>query len=99
MNNLAITHHANVRFFQRFKLKIHKDMRNKSGIRHMINIMFNKSIRCDLRLRNQIGLYNSICIKYNGKVEYYLYDNIIFACVRKKNELVLNTVFNNRNFK
>lgn len=93
---LAITKHAVDRFLQRYKLRIHKDMRNYSGARHMIAIMFSNSIRSDLRLRNQIGLYNSLCIKYNGIVEYYLYNGIVFACIRTKNELVLNTVYDER---
>lgn len=91
---LIINNHAIDRFEQRFKLMINKSMWNRSGFRHMINLMFNKAIRTDLRIRNQIGLYNSLCIKYSGLVEYYTYNGIVFACVRKQDRLILRTVFN-----
>lgn len=94
---LIINNHAIDRFEQRFKLMINKSMWNKSGFRHMINLMFKKSTRNDLRIRNQIGLYNSLCIKYNGIVEYYEYNGIVFACVRKQNRLILRTVFKTGN--
>lgn len=94
--NLIITNHAIDRFHERFKLLINKSMWNRSGYRHMIKLMFNKAIRSDLRIRNQIGLYTSLCIKYGGLVEYYQYNGITFACIRSNDTLILKTVFKTR---
>ena len=90
---LVINNHAIDRFHERFKLLINKSMWNRSGYLHMINLMFKKATRSDLRIRNQIGLYNSLCIKYGGLVEYYEYNSITFACVRMQDRLILRTVF------
>lgn len=95
--NITITKHALDRFSQRFKLRVNKAMWNRSGYNHMIQLMFSKSIRSDLRIRNQIGLYNSLCVRYGGKVEYYTYNEIVFACIRTKEQLILRTVFSEGN--
>ena len=88
-----VTVHAITRFRQRFKLRINKGMWNDSGYRHMIRLMFNKATRADLRIRNQVGLYNSLCIRHGGLVEYYQYEDIIFACTRSQDRIVIRTVF------
>ena len=96
LTKIVINNHAVDRFHERFKLLINKSMWNRSGYRYMIKLMFKKAIRSDLRIRNQIGLYNSLCIKYGGLVEYYDYNNITFACIRVNNTLFIRTVFKSR---
>lgn len=96
MTKLVINNHAIDRFEQRFKLLINESMWNRSGYRHMIKLMFKKAIRSDLRIRNQPGLFNSLCIKYGGLVEYYEYNTITFACVRSNDTLIIRTVFKTR---
>lgn len=94
-DNVVVSRHAVARFKQRFRYKIHSDMLNTSGINHMVRKFLTDAIRCDLQLRNQVGKYNSMCIKHGGVVEYYTYSDIIFACIRERGRLVVRTVYHN----
>lgn len=94
---VLVTKHAQERYIERFRLTMHKSMQTLSGATHIIKIKLKESSRSDFALRQQIGKYNSLCIRYGGRCEFYQTKcGKTLAGIRRGDTLIIQTVYKTR---
>lgn len=93
--NVRVSKHAYDRFKERFRLMFHRDMMEPSRRNYLIKKLYGESTPCDFALKQKIGFYNSICVRYNAKVNYSMYkDKIIFAWAVDEGDVIILTALN-----
>lgn len=77
---IVVTNHAMNRFRQRFRLLYSEQLLGDvQSVRHFMRDRFNESIGIDFALRQRVGLYNAICVRYNSLVRYNQFGKVVFV--------------------
>lgn len=90
---IVVTNHAMNRFRQRFRLLYSEQLLGDvQSVRHFMRDRFNESIGIDFALRQRVGLYNAICVRYNSLVRYNQFGKVVFVWEYDGGDIIIKTV-------